>query len=309
MDPAEPEYGVLLKKGEFIDAARNNRPVPYKIYYPDAAHKTFPLVLWSHGFGGNRDGASFLSRFLAAHGFILMHITHPGTDSSLWEGKPGHPWDILKSTKVDRETTLNRFQDVPFILDNLGALEISDMIDFKNIGMSGHSFGALSTQVAAGQLFPDKNDVLQSYADSRVRAGIAYSPIEISYLEPDNPGDHDNLADVYGHIDIPMLYMTGTEDHSPVSGKDYSHRISVFERTGHAHKYLLIKEGGDHMVYNGTRGKLKDNPLREKHEEIIRTFALQFWRASLKNDPLAQKWLDSDGARTYISGSGTFIQQ
>lgn len=299
---------VVLKKGDLTDSARNDRIVPYKAYYPDTSTgETFPVILWSHGFGGSRDGASFLSRFLAGHGYVVIHITHAGTDSSLWEGKPGHPWDILKKTKVDRETTLNRFLDVPFVIDQLPSLDIAALMDTDHIGMSGHSFGALSSQVAAGQLFPDENAELQSYADARIKAGIAYSPIEVSYLEPDTPDEHPNLDDVYSHIDIPMLYMTGTEDSSPISGRDYTHRISVFERTGHAHKYMLIKDGGDHMVYNGTRGKLRNSALREKHEELICEFALKFWDATLKNDPLAHKWLDDQGAQDYIKGHGKFI--
>ena len=105
---------VLLKKDEFIDAARNDRAVPYKIYYPDLpAGERAPVIIWSHGFGGNRDGAAFLSRYLASYGYVVAHLTHIGTDSSLWEGKDGHPWDILRKTKVSRETTLDRFRPRP----------------------------------------------------------------------------------------------------------------------------------------------------------------------------------------------------
>ena len=116
----EGGYKVLLKRGEFIDLSRDGRSIPYKIYYPvDHSLNKIPVIIWSHGFGGNRDGASFISRFLAAHGYIIIHITHIGTDSSLWEGKPGHAWDILREVKISRETTLNRMHDVPFVLDQL----------------------------------------------------------------------------------------------------------------------------------------------------------------------------------------------
>ena len=78
---------ILLKRGELIDTARNNRIVPYKLYYPEDLDMALPLIIWSHGFGGNRDGAAFLSRYIAEHGYALLHVTHIGTDSSLWEGK------------------------------------------------------------------------------------------------------------------------------------------------------------------------------------------------------------------------------
>ena len=86
-------YRVLLKRGEFVDSTRDNRVIPFKIYHPvDHGLDNMPVIIWSHGFGGNRDGASFISRFLAGQGYTLVHITHHGTDSSLWEGQKAHPW-------------------------------------------------------------------------------------------------------------------------------------------------------------------------------------------------------------------------
>lgn len=76
--------------------------------------------------GGTRDGAGFIARFLAAHDYVLLHIQHDGTDSSLWMGKEGHPWDIIRQTKITRGTTLNRFRDVKFVLDNLEQIERSN---------------------------------------------------------------------------------------------------------------------------------------------------------------------------------------
>lgn len=305
----EGPHKAILKRGEFTDESRQNedgsiRVVPYKIYHPsEAGEEKFPLIIWSHGFGGNRDGAGFISRYIASHGYVIAHLTHHGTDSSLWEGKDGHPWDILRQTKVTRPTTVNRFKDIPFFLDELKRWaednpDIGAMIDFENIGMSGHSFGALSTQVAAGQLFADENEELQSLRDDRIKAGILYSPVPVA--------DHllDKIKDlgetnIYDTIDIPLLHMTGTADDAPIGGADYTHRLKVFDKTGHDEKYLLIKDGGDHMVYNGTRGKLDKNPLREKHEDMIRVLSLAFWDAQLKGDRAAQEWLER-GAHDYL---------
>lgn len=308
-------YRVLLKRGEFVDESRKNedgsvRAVPFKIYHPsDDSLDKCPIVLWSHGFGGNRDGASFISRYLASYGYVVVHITHHGTDSSLWEGKDGHPWDILRQTKVSRATTVNRFHDVPFVLNELKGWaeenpEIGAIMDFNHIGMSGHSFGALSTQVAAGQMFADEDEELTNLRDDRIKAGILYSPVPIA--------DHllDKIKDlgetnIYKGISIPLLHMTGTKDDAPIGGASYDHRLKVFDNTGHNKKYLLVKEGADHMVYNGTRGKLDKNPDREKHEDLIRLFTLAFWDAQLKGDKAAQGWLD-DHADDYLGSDGEF---
>ncbi len=301
------DYKALLKRGEFIDDSRDGRVVPFKIYHPvsdtlealGAAPQKFPVILWSHGFGGNRDGAGFISRHLASHGYVIVHITHHGTDSSLWEGKPGHPWDHLKKTVVSRETTLNRFRDVPFALNQLSQwmVEHPDVgvhMDMDRLGISGHSFGAMTTQVMAGQMFPDEDGQLMAMPEPRFKAGILYSPVPISHLLDDGMSDED----VYGTISIPLLHMTGTDDGSPLHDFGYAERLKVYEHSGQnsgaPEKFLHVLEGGDHMIYNGTRGKLGNNDLREAHEAEILNVALKFWDAYLKDDAEAKAWLEKN---------------
>lgn len=293
--PSDETYKVLIKKDALIDEARDNRRIPLKFYYPGNYDvnegSRLPVIVWSHGLGGSVDGASFISRYIASQGYVILHIQHHGTDSSLWEGKPGHPWDIIRNMKIPRESTLARFLDVPFVLDHLDDLletheAIGEIADVNCIGMSGHSFGALTTQVVGGQMFPDEGGNLKRFKEDRFKAGIAYSPVPIAHLALDEP------ADIYGSIDLPMLYMTGTDDSSPVEGWDYTKRLVVHEHAG-AEKFLHILKDGDHMVYNGSRGKLGDNPLREVHETDIKQTALAFWNAKLKDDQDAQAWLTS----------------
>jgi len=306
-------YKVLLKKGEFIDQSRLGpsaapRVVPFKIYHPvDHDLDKMPVIIWSHGFGGNANGAAFISRFLAGQGYILVHITHLGTDSSLWEGKPGHPWDILQKVKISREDTLARFNDVPFVLDQLKIWaqenpDVGQYMDFDALGMSGHSFGAMTTQVMAGQKFPDVDRSLISIKEDRFKAGILYSPVPIRHLVDESVSDEE----IFGSINIPLLHMSGTEDDSPLEGFGYQYRLAVYEHTGIDEKYLLVKEGGDHMVYNGTRGKLGDSDLREVHEDLILKAALAFWDMQLKGDDAAAAWIKDGGLAAYVGERGTF---
>ena len=295
---------ILLARGEFIDETRDGREVPYKMYYPvDHGLESLPLIIWSHGFGGNRDGASFISRFVASYGYVIVHLTHRGTDSSLWEGKEGHPWDILRQTKVSRETTLNRFRDVPFALDQLENWtkenpEIGGLIDLDNIGISGHSFGAMTSQVMAGMKVPGVDDALLQVKEPRFKAGILYSPVPIRHLT-DAPDE-----DVYGPIDLPLFHMTGTEDDSPIENFGFEHRLKVYDHSSSPEKHLLIKQDGDHMVYNGTRGKLDSNPNRARHEDIIMLSSLAYWDAMLKGDAQARAWLNDGGFENWLGADG-----
>ncbi|MCD8497412.1 MAG: hypothetical protein LRZ85_04615 [Alphaproteobacteria bacterium] len=246
-----------------------------------------------------------MSRFLAGHGYILLHTTHIGTDSSLWEGKPGHPWDILRQTKVTRHNSLDRFYDIPFVLDQLPAFvkehaDIGPFIDTENIGMSGHSFGAMTTQVMAGMRVPDLNENLIQIKEPRFRAGILYSPVPIRHLS-EAPAE-----ELYGGITLPLQHQTGTDDASPLENFGYEQRLAVFENSPLSPRHLLVKQDGDHMVYNGTRGKLEVNPKREKHEEIIQAAALAYWDMMLKNDSAAREWLTGPGVQDYMKGEGQY---
>lgn len=309
IDPENGPHKVMIKRGKFTDSARDNRHVPFKIYYPvNHDMKALPVVLWSHGLGGSADGAAFLTRYLAAWGYIVINIQHRGTDSTLWEGKSGHPWDVIRAAKIPRSASLDRFKDVPFAMDALPQWakdnpEIGQYMDLSRCGMSGHSFGALTTQIIAGQRFPDENEQLAEMPDERFKAGILYSPVPISYL---SDADGDTL---YGDIGIPLLHMTGTDDSSPVEHFDYTHRMKIYEHADKAEQALLVLQDGDHMVYNGSRGKLADNPKRNVHEDIIKIATLAYWDAYLKNDSAAYKWLTGGDFTTWLGDDGTFLHK
>lgn len=306
LDPGHEPHAVKMVRGRLVDSIRGNREIPLKFYYPVAQGLTnLPLIVWSHGLGGSADGAAFISRFLTSQGYVVLHIQHRGTDSELWEGKPGHPWDIIKATTIPRSATLARFADIPFVLDNLAEFladhqDIAPHIDLHTIGMSGHSFGAMTTQVLLGQQFPDEQGILQDYSDPRFRAGILYSPVPAFHLTGELPDR------IYGSIDRPVFHMTGTDDSSPVEGFDYTRRLAVYDYSLKAEKMLMILKDGDHMVYNGSRGKLGQNPNRERHEEIIKLAALAYWDYHLKGDDRACAWLTEGGFATYLNGDGEF---
>lgn len=292
---------ISIQRGQLVDTARGGRAVPYKLYIPEtilAKNEKFPVVLWSHGLGGSRDGAGFISRFVASHGYIVLHVQHAGTDSGLWEGKPGHPWDIIKSTHIPRHATLNRLKDIPFVLDRLPQMECANMMDFDRMGMSGHSFGAMTTQIMAGQLrgFGRRQ---YSLHEPRFKAGILYSPV------PNRNKRTHRAEDFYGLIKIPLMIMTGTDDGSPLENFGYEERLEVFEHSGGPDQFLLVLKDGDHMVYNGSRGKLEENPKRSLHEEIIKLISLAFWDAYLKKDDAAKNWLHHITAQ-WLGAEGDF---
>lgn len=298
---------VFIARGERTDPARRDRRVPYKLYAPAAdaadADGGLPVIVWSHGLGGSADGAAFLARHIAGSGYIVLHIQHPGTDSSLWQGKPGHPWDNIRAARIPRRASLDRFRDVPFMIGQLPDIAAvhpaaGRRADLSRIGMSGHSFGAITAQVAAGQML-GRGRRLYSLREPRVAAAIAYSPSP-AWNRGEDP------ARIYGGIAVPLFCMTGTDDGSPVSGRDYTHRLPVYEHAGSPEKHLLVLEGGDHMVFAGSRGQLGENPKRAVHEDIVKTAALAFWDAYLKNDAAAKSWLTGGEFAAWLDAEGRY---
>ena len=300
-------HKVLIKRDELVDEQRDGREVPIKFYYPvledDSAQ--VPLVIWSHGLGGSRDGAGFLARFVASNGYAVLNTQHIGTDSSLWEGKPGHPWDNIRKAEITQETALNRYQDVPFVLDQLPAWiaaqdDVAGLVDLDTLGMSGHSFGAITTQIMAGQKVLQDDDLI-SLKEDRFKAAIAYSP------SPPFGYDQASFDTLFADITAPVLYMTGSEDDSPITGKDYRYRIPVFDNSRGDDQYMVVLDDADHMVFAGSRGKLGKNEKRDLHEEQIKILSLAFWDAYLKDDPDAKNWFSGQGLLGYMNGQAEIL--
>ena len=62
-----------------------------------------PLVVFSHGIGGSRDGYTYIGKHLAAHGIATLHVQHEGSDRSLWFGNPMQIVSRLQVAANDRE--------------------------------------------------------------------------------------------------------------------------------------------------------------------------------------------------------------
>ena len=71
---------------EFEDTNRS-RKIPIRVYLP-AEKAAAPVVLFSHGLGGNREGSAFLGKHWAARGYVAVFLRHPGSDDSVWKDLP-----------------------------------------------------------------------------------------------------------------------------------------------------------------------------------------------------------------------------
>lgn len=80
----EPTNLVAVSRAEWRDDKRN-RVVPVKIYAPQVGGGPFPVIIFSHGLGGSREGYEYIGRCWAAHGYVVVHLQHEGSDDGVWK--------------------------------------------------------------------------------------------------------------------------------------------------------------------------------------------------------------------------------
>ena len=140
------------------DAARD-RDIPLRVYLP-ANTAPAPVVLFSHGLGGTREGSAFLGEHWAARGYVAVFLQHPGSDDSVWKDEPAQERMRAMNQAASLENFLLRVQDVPAVLNQLEIWNadktnrLAGRLDLKKVGMSGHSFGAVTTEAVSGETLP-----------------------------------------------------------------------------------------------------------------------------------------------------------
>ncbi|MDP1629941.1 MAG: hypothetical protein Q8L66_00800 [Caulobacter sp.] len=288
-------YKAVALYGEWRDA-RRNRTVPYLIRYPEGVAGPVPVVIFSHGLGGSRGGAVYYAEHLVSHGYVVVMVQHPGSDISIWRNIRPDLNNVdraaLNRVTADPMVTINRFLDIPFALDQLAAMNVAagplkGRLDMTRVGMSGHSFGAVTTQAMAGQVYPNG----RSLPERRFKAFLAMSPSAA------RDGDNDRA---FGGVTRPFLSLTGTEDSFTIRPDESDGEVVAGRQQPFAHvagaSMLVLLTGGDHMVFSGRQeAGGPPRPLDDRHRLIIKAAALAWWDAWLKDDPKARAWLHDGG--------------
>ena len=271
------------------DAARK-REIPLLVYLP-AGTNASPVVLFSHGLGGTRHGSAYLGRHWAGRGYAAVFLQHPGSDDSIWRGQPAGRRLAKMEAAASAENFLLRVKDVPVTLDQLAtwnddpASPLRRRLNLKRVAMTGHSFGAVTTQAVSGQ----KLGAGLSVTDPRIKAAVI--------LSPSGPRQGARADQAFGSVDIPWLLMTGTRDLSRIGGITMESRLSVYPALPSGHKYELVLEGAEHSAFTeralpGDRG-----PRNPNHHRAILALSTAFLDAFLCDNPAARAWLDGPAAR------------
>lgn len=215
--PTPPPVGVMSR--EYEDTGRD-RKLNTTIWYPAApgteeqtiwwdgifpgrgawdapikpASHPFPVVLLSHGSGGDGPNLAWLAEGLAAQGYLAVAVDHPGDRFG----------DVSDDARL---AAWRRPPDLSFVLSRLFEdPTLGRRIDRRRVGAAGHSSGGFTVLQLAGARFrpadmlayckraeagpdcaliegadlsaiPDRWDAGKRYRDRRVAAVLALAPV------------------------------------------------------------------------------------------------------------------------------------
>jgi predicted dienelactone hydrolase len=271
------------------------REIPLRVYLPTGKDPA-AVILFSHGLGGSRTGGSYLGKHWSARGYVVVFMQHHGSDESVWKDAPLLQRMVTLKQAASLKNTLDRFQDVSAVLNQLDKWNLttdhllSSRLDMQKVGMSGHSFGAITTQGVSGQSF---GRLGQRYTDSRIDAAIAFSPSSPRRGDP---------KQAFGSVRIPWLLMTGTKDTSPINDTTAESRMEVYPAlSGKTSRYELVLHDALHSAFGdggrlpGERGRRNPN-----HHKAILAVSTAFWDTHLHGNKSAESWLHGPSARSVL---------
>jgi predicted dienelactone hydrolase len=288
--PAVVAGDIAVHDLEFTDSKRDRR-LPLRVYLPAEKMGPQPVILFSHGLGGSRNAATYLGRQWASRGYVAVFLQHPGSDEDVWRGVALGSRRSTLTRAANGEQLNLRKGDVSAVLDQLEVWnrqadhELVGRMDLQRVGMSGHSFGARTTQQVSGETTSVRRG---SAVEKRIRAAVIMSPGVPATGNPQR---------AFGQVKLPWLLMTGTHDDSPIGEQTPESRRRVYAALPPGDKYELVLNQAEHSVFGDRPGERKTPPSRAAHHRSIKALTTAFWDAYLREDPAAKAWLQGPGAR------------
>ena len=278
------------------DAVRQ-RDIPVRVRWPvqqarAGAGEALPVLLFSHGLGGTREGGAHWGEAWAQAGFVVIHLQHHGSDLEAARGSGSAFTDASALRRAGNARQLiARLRDVSFALDELGRRKAERdgswaAVRTEQVGLSGHSFGAHTTLGMAGQRYPGFDGI----AEPRLAAFMAFSPSLPA----------TGASGAFERITRPTFCLTGTRDGDVVgNGATSQQRMGVFQALPAGKKSQLVLQDADHMTFAGQTGRAVEIIAREavtrelqaSHHAAVAAITTDWWRTHLLGDDAARERL------------------
>ncbi len=248
----------------------------------------FPVIVFSHGAGGNGSYPYPLTRFWTSHGYVCVHPTHADSVSLGGGASLSGPiaWE-------------NRARDLSFVIDSLDELAarvpgLAGKMDVQRIGVAGYSYGGHSAQLLGGA-------TLQSAAGGEPRSLADSRPIAFLLLSGPGAGARELTERSWDGWIRPMMAVTGSLDLVEGERTPMWH-LEPFFRSPAGDKYALFLEGAAHRSFTGRQLELSDTREEREIFRWIRGETLAFWDLYLKDAAAAKPWLEPERVTEFSRG-------
>ena len=314
----EPTAVEVLEFPDLADASRpgrgdagtsTGRRVPIMVHLP-VGTGPFPVVVVSHGAGGDWNTHFGQAQDLAAHGYAVLCVQHVGSDRDRLKAGGLRLMKTIEAMTHDADEVLTRPKDIGFALDraeewNRSHDRMRGRLDLGRVGVMGHSYGAYTTMASCGMrpalqwLTPrvePGSGIGPDLRDPRVKCGIA--------LSPQGTGEPFFVAESFATLRVPLLGITGSRDDQQ-AGKPASDRRDAFALWPKGDHRLVWIEGAQHNDFtsaSGSTGRSLPSPGRDDVQPLTRAATLAFLDLHLKSDAGAAKRLTAESLEPLVRG-------
>lgn len=263
---AAAERDVAVHDLDWQDPARR-RELPVRLYWPAGAAGGFapvPLVLFSHGFGGDRRDGRWLGHTLAARGIACAHVQHVGSDRRVWLSGP-LDWALRQFRGDLSQERVDRTHDLRYTLDRLLAGEWGRVVDRRRIAAVGHSLGAQTALLLGGARLGSG----ERLRDTRISAVGAFGLAAFA---------GEDTVSVLRSVDVPSLHATTEEDKTVMPGYAATpdERVGWFRAMGGPARVMAVFGQGAHAIFNDAG---PEDPVGAAAADLVHGFLRSFWQA------------------------------
>lgn len=292
----------------------SGRKVPIKVHVPKGSGP-FPVVIVSHGAGGDWDTHYAQAQHLASHGYAVLCLEHIGSNRErLTQGF--RMMQNLEAMIHDAGEVLARPKDISFAIDraeewNRMHEKLRGRLDLQGVGVMGHSFGAFTTMVVCGmrpalewltpRVEPGRG-LGPDLRDPRVKCGVV--------LSPQGVGEPFFIRESFNSLKIPLLGISGTQDkqQNGLSAENRREAFALWPQGAHKFLWLANAKHLDFTDSTGANRRATPSPTRDDVQPLVRAATLLFLNAHLKADKESARQLTADALKQYLRGAVSNVE-